>query len=48
VWTIELISIGFDFDKAMRASQTLGAYLREKIESRRQHLSDDYQRADQG
>jgi cytochrome P450 len=41
-WTVELISIGFDFEKAMRASQELGGYLKEKIEHRRQHLGDDF------
>jgi cytochrome P450 len=42
VWTIELISIGFDLDVAMRASQALGNYLQDKIAYRREHLSDDF------
>jgi cytochrome P450 len=42
VWTVELISIGFDTEKATRASKALGDYLREKIEYRRQHLGDDF------
>ena len=42
VWTVELISIGFDMEKSMRASKALGDYLREKIEYRRAHLGDDF------
>jgi cytochrome P450 len=42
VWTVELISIGFDMEKSMRASKALGDYLREKIEYRRGHLSEDF------
>jgi cytochrome P450 len=42
VWTVELISIGFDMEKSMRASKALGDYLREKIEYRREHLADDF------
>jgi cytochrome P450 len=42
VWTVELISIGFDMEKSMRASKALGDYLREKIEHRRAHLADDF------
>lgn len=42
VWTVELISIGFDMEKSMRASKALGDYLREKIEYRRAHLADDF------
>ena len=42
VWTVELISISFDFDKSMRASQALGEYLEEKIAHRRRNLRDDF------
>jgi cytochrome P450 len=42
VWTVELISIGFDMEKALRGSKALGDYLREKIEYRRAHLSEDF------
>lgn len=42
VWTVEIISIGFDMEKAIRASKALGDYLRERIEYRRNHLGDDF------
>jgi cytochrome P450 len=41
-WTVELISVGFDFDRAMGASRALGEYLSDKITERRDHLGDDF------
>lgn len=42
LWTIELISIGFDFERAMNGSKALGTYLQEKITARRENLGDDF------